>query len=52
MKKLILVIVVVVINLSLFSCTQDNVADTDTLYETQATEGQSDEKKENNDPDS
>jgi len=39
MKRIIIAIVALVFNTFLFSCTKDAIADTDTLYETQATEG-------------
>lgn len=35
-----------VFNMSLFSCTNDSVSDADTLYETQATEGDDGDVKE------
>lgn len=40
MKKLLLVIAVVIANMSLSSCTYDDTAEEDGLYETQATEGE------------
>lgn len=39
MKKIYIAVMALVFNMSLFSCTSDSIADTDTLYETQATEG-------------
>ncbi|WP_171037053.1 hypothetical protein [Maribacter algarum] len=39
MKKVMLAIMALVLNMSLFSCTTDSIAETDTLYETQSTEG-------------
>ncbi|MDF0707961.1 MAG: hypothetical protein VX772_04115 [Bacteroidota bacterium] len=39
MKKIHWAIMAVVFNMFLFSCTKENVADTETLYNTVATEG-------------
>ncbi|WP_291871691.1 hypothetical protein [Maribacter sp.] len=39
MKKVMIAVMALVFNTFLFSCTSDSIADTDTLYETQATEG-------------
>lgn len=49
MKKLLLVVLALVLNVSLFSCTTDSIAEDDSLYETQATEG--DDGSTNKDPD-
>ncbi|UGU17350.1 hypothetical protein LS482_05625 [Sinomicrobium kalidii] len=41
MKKLLFILIVLVVNsLSLSSCTYDDVAENESLYETQATEGE------------
>ncbi|WP_350289834.1 hypothetical protein [uncultured Croceitalea sp.] len=48
MKKLVLGIFALVLNMSLFSCTTDSIAESDSLYETQATEG--DDGEINEDP--
>ncbi|WP_430907050.1 hypothetical protein [Maribacter sp. 2-571] len=39
MKKAIIAVLALVCNTFLFSCTSEPIAETDTLYETQATEG-------------
>ncbi|WP_339708452.1 hypothetical protein [uncultured Kriegella sp.] len=39
MKKVIIAVMALVFNTFLFSCTDDSIAESDTLYETQATEG-------------
>ncbi|WP_228236836.1 hypothetical protein [Allomuricauda sp. M10] len=39
MKKVYLALLAVILNMFLFSCTQDDVADTEMLYHTVATEG-------------
>ncbi|WP_299431150.1 hypothetical protein [uncultured Maribacter sp.] len=39
MKKIIIAVMALVLNMALFSCNSDTVAETDSLYETQATEG-------------
>ncbi|MDO6854216.1 hypothetical protein Q4599_11555 [Cellulophaga lytica] len=39
MKKVFIALVALVFNMSLFSCTVDNVDADNALYETQATEG-------------
>ena len=48
MKKLIMAVLALVLNMSLFSCTKDSIAESDSLYETQATEG--DDGEINEDP--
>ena len=40
MKKLLLAVLALVLNVSLFSCTTDSIAENDSLYEIQATEGE------------
>ncbi|MEP3211165.1 MAG: hypothetical protein ABJN95_18400 [Maribacter sp.] len=39
MKRIFIAVMALVFNTFLFSCTKDTIAETDTLYETQATEG-------------
>ncbi|MFS4469573.1 hypothetical protein [Maribacter sp. 2210JD10-5] len=39
MKKVMIAVMALVFNMFLFSCSKDSIAETDTLYETQATEG-------------
>ncbi|WP_176801388.1 hypothetical protein [Kriegella aquimaris] len=39
MKKVIIAVMALVFNTFLFSCTDDSIAESDSLYETQATEG-------------
>ena len=39
MKKLFMAVLALVLNVSLFSCTTDSIAENDSFYETQATEG-------------
>lgn len=39
MKKVYLAVLATVLNMFLFSCSKENVADTETLYHTVATEG-------------
>jgi len=39
MKKVTIALLALVFNMFLFSCSEDSIAETDTLYETQATEG-------------
>ncbi|WP_350290186.1 hypothetical protein [uncultured Croceitalea sp.] len=39
MKRIIIAVMALVFNTFLFSCTTDSIAETDSLYETQATEG-------------
>ncbi len=39
MKKVVIAALAIVFNMFLFSCTDDSIAETDILYETQATEG-------------
>ncbi len=39
MKNFLVAVVALIMNAFLFSCTSDSIADKDTLYETQATEG-------------
>jgi len=39
MKKLYITAIAVVLNMSLFSCTNDTATENDALYEQQATEG-------------
>ena len=39
MKKVIIAAMAIVFNMFLFSCTTDSIAETDDLYEIQATEG-------------
>ncbi|MEM8998983.1 MAG: hypothetical protein AAGB24_01870 [Bacteroidota bacterium] len=39
MKRIFIAVMALVFNTFLFSCSEDSIAETDTLYETQATEG-------------
>lgn len=39
MKKVVIALMAIVLNTFLFSCTSDSIAEEDTLYEIQATEG-------------
>ena len=39
MKRIFIAVMALVFNTFLFSCTKDAIAETDTLYEIQATEG-------------
>lgn len=39
MKRIFIAVMALVFNTFLFSCSKDSTAETDTLYETQATEG-------------
>ena len=39
MKKIVLVMMALVFNMSLLSCTNDSVAETEALFDTQATDG-------------
>ena len=39
MKKVFLAILALVFNMFLFSCEKDSIAESETLFETQATEG-------------
>ncbi|WP_282160696.1 hypothetical protein [Ulvibacterium marinum] len=39
MKKVLLAVMALILNTFLFSCTSDSIAETDSLYKTQATEG-------------
>lgn len=39
MKKMIIAVLALVFNMFLFSCSKDSIAETDTFYETQSTEG-------------
>lgn len=39
MKKVFLAVLAVIFNMFLFSCTKDSIAESETLFETMATEG-------------
>jgi len=39
MKRILIAVMALVMNTFLFSCTSDSIAETDNLYNTQATEG-------------
>ncbi|MFS4445382.1 hypothetical protein [Maribacter sp. 2307UL18-2] len=49
MKKVFLALMALVLNVSLISCTSDSIAENDSLYDTQATEG--DDGDTDDDPD-
>lgn len=49
MKRVVLVVMVLLFSLFLFSCDKESITESETLYETQATEGEDGEI--NEDPD-
>jgi hypothetical protein len=51
MKRIMIAVLALVFNMFLFSCTTDSVAETDELYEIQATEGDDGDVNEGRDDD-
>lgn len=47
MKKVIIAVMALIFNMFLFSCSKDSVAETETLYDIQATEGDDETTKDN-----